>query len=125
MSSARGDARRLAVVVPPTAARAPGMRRFETEKPVKPGLGLGAAAGRALVADLAARAGSGAGVGRDRGRVVVRLDLHQDVDRLGRVAVLPGRGVGEEARRDVPSMTAALSLYADEHAARARLGAAA
>ena len=61
---------------------APGMRRFETVKPTRPGLGLGAAAGRALVADLAARAGRRARERRDRGRVVVRLDLHQDVDRL-------------------------------------------
>ncbi len=40
-------------------------------------LGLGAAACRALVADLATSAGRGTREGRDRGRVVVRLDLHQ------------------------------------------------
>src|SRR5581483_9021007 len=42
-------------------------------------LWLRAAAGRALVADLAAGAGRGAGKGRDGGRVVVRLDLHHGV----------------------------------------------
>ncbi len=45
----------------------------------QPRLGLRADAGRALVADLAARPGRGAGERRDRGRVVVRLDLHQRV----------------------------------------------
>jgi hypothetical protein len=39
------------------------------------GLGLGAAAGGALVADLAARAGRSTREGRDRRGVVVRLDL--------------------------------------------------
>ncbi len=42
-------------------------------------LGLGAAAGRAFVADLAARARGGAGERRDGGRMVVRLHLHQRV----------------------------------------------
>ena len=58
----------------------------------------GAPTGRAFVTNLTARAGSGAGVGRDRGRVVVGLDLHQDVDQLVRVAVLPGGWIGHEAR---------------------------
>jgi hypothetical protein len=40
-------------------------------------LGLGATACRAFVADLAARAGRCAGERRNRGRVVVGLDLHQ------------------------------------------------
>ena len=42
-----------------------------------------AATGGALVADLAARAGGGTGERRDRGGVIVGLDLEQDVDRLG------------------------------------------
>ena len=77
----------------------------------QPGLGLGAAAGRALVADLAAGAGGGAGEGRDGGRVVVRLDLHQDVDRLvvaRRRRRVSGSGKNRPAAE--PSMTAALSL---------------
>jgi len=57
------------------------------------GLGLGAAAGRALVADLAAGAGGGARERRDGGRVVVRLDLHQHMRGLGARAVLRRVGV--------------------------------
>src|SRR5205823_12667369 len=41
----------------------------------EPGLGLPATAGRAFVADPAARAGRRSGKRRDRGRIVVRLDL--------------------------------------------------
>ena len=43
------------------------------------GLGLGAASGSALVADLTARAGGRTGVRRDGGRMVVGFHLHQDV----------------------------------------------
>ena len=43
------------------------------------GLGPGAPTGRALVADLAARTGGGAGKRRDRRRVVVRLDLGENM----------------------------------------------
>ena len=53
--------------------------------------GLGAAARRALVADLAARAGRRPGIRRNRGRVVVRLDFHQDVRELVADSVLPFR----------------------------------
>ena len=42
-------------------------------------LGSRATSGRALVADLAAGAGRRAGIRRDGGRMVVGLDLHQDV----------------------------------------------
>ncbi len=59
----------------------------------KAGLRLRAAAGRAFVADLAAGAGGRARERRDRRRVVVRLDLHQDVRQLFRRTVaqaLPG-----------------------------------
>ena len=50
-------------------------------------LAASAAPGRRLVADLATGTGRGTREGRDRGGVVVRLDLHQDLDpsRLGRV----------------------------------------
>ncbi len=64
--------------------------RLETEKPR-------AAAGGALVADLAAGAGGRARERRDGGRVVVRLHLHQHVRGLGHGAV--DRGVGVAARR--------------------------
>lgn len=52
----------------------PELRHRETGQA---GLGLGAAAGGAFVADLAARAGRGARERRNGGRMVVRLDLHQ------------------------------------------------
>ena len=45
-------------------------------EPNQPRLGLGAAAGRALVPDLPARPGRGTGKRRDRGRVIVGLNLH-------------------------------------------------
>ena len=63
------------------------MRRFETEKPVSPALGFAPRPGGALVADLAAGAGRRARERRDGGRMVVRLDLHEDVDRLGAGAI--------------------------------------
>jgi hypothetical protein len=47
-------------------------------------LRLGAASRRAFVADLATRAGSRTGKGRDRRRVIVRLHFHHDV-RIGPV----------------------------------------
>src|SRR5690606_9517558 len=75
------DAAGLAVVLFPglDRSRYPQVGYSETGEA---GLGLGTAAGRALVADLAAGAGGGAGEGRDGGRVVVRLDLAEDVHRL-------------------------------------------
>ena len=79
----------------------PGMRRCETEKPDQAGLRLGAAPGGAFVADLAARAGRRARKRRDRGRVVVRLALDDD---MREVAVLRVDIVlaGKEALRDPP-----------------------
>jgi hypothetical protein len=65
-----GDVLGLAVV----AFFRPKLRHGE---PGQASLGLGAAAGGAFVADLAARAGRGARERRNGGRVVVRLDLHQ------------------------------------------------
>src|SRR5438132_321790 len=53
-------------------------------------LGLAGDAGRALVADLAAGAGARARMRRDRGRVVVRLDLHQDVREVAVVSPRAG-----------------------------------
>ncbi len=90
----RGDAIGLAEVGLPglQGARDPQVRDAEARQPR---LRLRAAAGGALVADLAARARGRAGKRRDRGRMVVGLDLHQDVHRLGdarRRRPSPGRG---------------------------------
>ena len=65
-------------------------------------LRLRAAAGRAFVADLAAGASRRAGKRRDRGRVVVRLDLHQHMRQLiaGGVARRVGVAVGHPALDD-------------------------
>ncbi len=62
-------------------------------------LGLGAAAGGALVADLAARAGRGAGERGNRGRMVVRLDLHQHVAQ-GAIFLIALRTVGRNEALD-------------------------
>jgi hypothetical protein len=97
MSSATGDAIGLAVIDLPRLHRA-GQPQVADGEADQAGLGLGAAPGGALVADLAARAGGGAGERRDRGRVVVGLDLEQHVDRLG-VGAVDAIGVGEEALR--------------------------
>lgn len=61
------------------------------------GLGLRAATGRTLVADLAARTGRRARIGRDRGRMVVGLDLDRVGDRLGRAGPLARARVRGEA----------------------------
>ena len=60
---------------------------LETVKPVMPAFGLEPRPGRALVPDLAAGAGRGSGEGRDRGQVVVRLDLHQHMLQRGLLVV--------------------------------------
>ena len=73
------------------------MRRLRDAEPDQSGLRLRATAGRALVADLATGARRRTGERRDRRRVIVRLDLHQDVDRL------VGRGVGPAAGRHEPA----------------------
>ena len=90
----RGDARGPAECALPRPLEA-GNAQVRDREPGEPGLGLCAAAGRALVADLAARAGRRARKRRDRGRMVVRLDLDQDVDRLGDAAVDAAAGVAK------------------------------
>src|SRR5690606_2215045 len=66
------------------------------------GLGLAAAAGRALVADLAAGAGGGARERRDRGRMVVGLDLDLEGRRHRRLGpVFAGGRIRAVARGDV------------------------
>ncbi len=71
------------------------MRRREADQAR---LRLGADARRAFVADLAARAGRRTRERRDRRRMIVRLDLHQDVRRLAMRGVAAIR-VRIEARR--------------------------
>jgi hypothetical protein len=65
----------------PASARSQGRRARDAQvrdrEADQARLRLRAAARRPFVADLAARAGRRAGERRDRGRVVVRLDLHQ------------------------------------------------
>ena len=85
------------------------------------GLRLRAGARGALVADFAADASRRAGEGRDGGRVVVRLDLHEEVELLARVVValclgVDGEGVGLEALDD-----AGVVLVGDECAVRVGL----
>ncbi len=60
-------------------------------------LWLRAPSGRSFVADFAARPGSGPGMRRDRGRMIVGLDFHQRVRQFGRVAVA-AIGAGKQAR---------------------------
>src|SRR6185437_7320424 len=64
----------------------------------EPGLRLAAATCRALIANLPARAGRRARERRDRGRMIVSLDLHQNVDGLARSLIEPGLRVGKEPR---------------------------
>ncbi len=65
-------------------------------KPAQSSLGLAAAPGGGLVADLAAGAGSGTRMGRDAGGVVVRLHFHQQVHRLD-VLAPDAVGIGKPA----------------------------
>src|SRR5207237_317392 len=92
-----GDARRRAEFLLPGALVA-GDAQVRHREAGEPGLGFGAATGGALVADLPARAGGGAGEGRDGGGMIVRLHLHENVDRLGAGAVDTAVRVGEIAR---------------------------
>jgi hypothetical protein len=88
-----------------------GSRRFDTEKPHSPAFGFAPRPGGAFVADLAARAGRCAGERRDRGRMVVRLDLED------RVRQLVARGVVDchRTRRMVAARVEALHHAAFDH----------
>ena len=81
-----GDVLGLAVV----AVFRPQLRHGEAGQA---GLRLGAAAGGAFVADLAASAGGCTGERRNGGRVVVRLDLHQHMAE-GAIFLIALRAVG-------------------------------
>ena len=83
----RGNAIRLAVVRFPRLHIA-GNAQIGNSKAAQPGLGLGAAPSGALVTNLAARAGSRTGERRNRGRMIVRLHLGQDMRELLAPAIL-------------------------------------
>ncbi len=80
------------------------------------GLRLGAAAGGALVADLAAGTGGGTGERRDGGRVVVGLHLHQDLHRLAAGGVFAGLRIGEETPGDMADDDRGVVLVCGQHA---------
>ena len=94
----RGDALGLAVGLLPRLREA-GDVQVRHREAAQAGLRLGAAAGGALVADLAAGAGGRAGKRRNGGRVVVRLDLGEVVRQLLRIRI-GAAGAGVEALRD-------------------------
>ncbi len=83
----RRNAVGLAVVQLPWL-RLPGNAQVRNRVADEAGLRLAAGAGGAFVADLATGAGGRTGKRRDRGRVVVRFDLHQDVRRFAPRAVV-------------------------------------
>src|SRR5262249_21272972 len=89
-----GDAVGLAMVALPGAHGA-GQAQVRHREAREARLRLATPARRALVADLAARPRGGAWEGRDGRGVVVRLDLHEDVNRLVVRAVDARRRVGE------------------------------
>ncbi len=120
----RCDARRLAEVLLP---RLDGARQLQVRdrKAREPRLGLRPAPGGSLVADLAAGAGRGAGMGRDRRRVVVGFDFHQDADRLAVKGIDVGLGVGEEQSCGRAFDDGGVVAVGRQHAIWAGLGAAA
>jgi hypothetical protein len=82
----RGDARRTAVGMFPRL-RGIGQIEVGDRETAEAGLRLGTLAGSAFVADFAAGTGRGAGERRNRRRVIVRLDLGQDVGQLFLVGI--------------------------------------
>ena len=93
-----GNAARLAEVFLP-GLHGPRQAQVRDHESGEPGFGLGPAAHRTLVTNLATRASGRAGVRRDRSRVVVRLDLHQNADWLAMEGVDIRVRVREEAVR--------------------------
>src|SRR6185436_8525304 len=89
-------------------------------EPDEAGLRLRAAAGGALVADLAARSRRRARERRDRRRVIVRLDLREDVRRLA-VAAVHAVAVGEEPLGDHALDHRGVVVVRRQHAAGRRL----
>jgi hypothetical protein len=104
----RGNPFRLAEIHLPRLQHARNAQ-IRYRKSRQAGLGFGAQAGRALIANLAAGPGGGSGKGRNGRGMIVRLDLHQDVDRLDDAPIALGVGVREKPQARGPSITAALS----------------
>ena len=98
----RGDAIGLAVIPFPRLFEI-GNPQMRDRESAQAGLGFRAASGGALVANFAAGTGGRAGEGGNRGRVVVGLHLHQDVNVFPMVAVLTVVRVGEEASGAEPA----------------------
>src|SRR5262249_49508260 len=96
----RGDASRLAdALLPRLYPLADAQMRYREAH--QPRLRLGTSPGRALIANLTTRARGRPGEGRDRGRMIVGLDLHENVDRL------IARAVDAAARIDHPAAAVA------------------
>ncbi len=93
----RSDSFRLAEVAFPDLHHA-GNFQIRYREAGQTGLRLGADSGRALIANLAARAGGRSGKRRNRGRMIVRLDLHQYIDGLACACVPVRPRVREESR---------------------------
>ncbi len=90
------NARWLAVVFFPVMGEA-GNAQVGHGKAAQTGLGLAADTGRAFITNLAAGTGRRTREWRNRGRVVMRFDLHQDMHRLFMRAVLIAARHREEA----------------------------
>jgi len=112
-----GDAPRLAVIPLPGLLE-PGNLQVRHREAREPRLRLAAATGCALIADLAAGTGGRAGERRDRGRVVVSLHLHQDVDGLVLELVAVVLHVGEPAPAHRAFDHRRVVAIGREHAAR-------
>ncbi len=110
----RDDAFRLAVGLFPRLLEAGDVQVGDGETG-QTGLWLGAAAGGALVANLAAGAGGSTGEWRDGRRVVVGFHLHQDVHRLLHRAVLAGFRIGEETPCGVADDDRRVVLVSGQH----------
>jgi hypothetical protein len=92
----RGDAPGPAEVALPRLLET-GNAQMRNGEARETGLRLATASGRSLVADLAASTGRRARKRRDRGRMIVCLHLHQDVDRLDIARIHVTVHVGEPA----------------------------
>ena len=117
----RDDASRLAVIDLPGLLEA-GDAQIRHREAAQTGLGLGALPGRALVADLAARAGGRARIGGDGGRVVVGLDLHQQMNGFLGLAVDARLRTGDETPSFPAFEHGGVVLVGREHALGRTLG---
>ncbi len=113
----RGDASRAPVI------RFPGLQEIRNAEirdgeSHQAGLWLCAAPGRPFIANLAAGTGGGSRKRRDRGRVIVGLDLDEDVDRLLVPAIGPVPGCGKIARAARPLDHGRIVAVGRKHAAR-------